>query len=252
MSEYIVGKNPIMEALRSGRSINKIWVAEGAQKQAVAPILTLAKEAGVTVQTVPRKKIDQVAEGESHQGILAYIASYDYVEVADILAKAKASGEPPFLVILDEIEDPHNLGSIMRTGDATGVHGIIIPKRRSASLTSTVAKSSAGAIEYVPVARVTNLVRTMEELKEHNIWIVGTDASADQEFREARLDGGIALVIGSEGKGMSRLVRETCDFTVGLPMKGKVTSLNASVAGALLMYEVYRQRNPLPAKAKRD
>lgn len=246
MSEYIVGKNPVLEALRSGRSINKIWVAEGSQKQAVSPILALAKDNGVIVQWVPRKKIDQVAEGESHQGVLAYVASYDYTELDDILARAEAAGEPPFLVILDEVEDPHNLGSIMRTGDAAGIHGVIIPKRRSASLTSTVAKASAGAIEYVPVARVTNLVRTMEELKERNIWIVGTDASGDKEFREARLDGGIALVIGSEGKGMSRLVRETCDFTVKLPMKGRVTSLNASVAGALLMYEVYRQRNPLP------
>lgn len=248
MSEYIVGKNPVLEALRSGRSINKIWIAEGAQKQAVAPILSLAKEAGIIVQTVPRKKIDQIAEGESHQGVLAYVASYDYVQVEDILARAEKAGEPPFILILDEIEDPHNLGSMMRTGDAVGIHGIIIPKRRSVSLTSTVAKSSAGAIEYVPVARVTNLVRTMEELKERNIWIVGTDASAEQDFREARLDGGIALVIGSEGKGMSRLVRETCDFTVKLPMHGRVTSLNASVAGALLMYEVYRQRHPLGKK----
>jgi 23S rRNA (guanosine2251-2'-O)-methyltransferase len=248
VSEYIVGKNPVLEALRSGRSINKIWIAEGAQKQAVAPILSLAKEAGIIVQTVPRKKIDQIAEGESHQGVLAYVASYDYVQVEDILARAEKAGEPPFILILDEIEDPHNLGSMMRTGDAVGIHGIIIPKRRSVSLTSTVAKSSAGAIEYVPVARVTNLVRTMEELKERNIWIVGTDASAEQDFREARLDGGIALVIGSEGKGMSRLVRETCDFTVKLPMHGRVTSLNASVAGALLMYEVYRQRHPLGKK----
>lgn len=248
MSEYIVGKNPVLEALRSGRSINKIWIAEGAQKQVVAPILSLAKEAGIIVQTVPRKKIDQIAEGESHQGVLAYVASYDYVQVEDILARAEKAGEPPFILILDEIEDPHNLGSMMRTGDAVGIHGIIIPKRRSVSLTSTVAKSSAGAIEYVPVARVTNLVRTMEELKERNIWIVGTDASAEQDFREARLDGGIALVIGSEGKGMSRLVRETCDFTVKLPMHGRVTSLNASVAGALLMYEVYRQRHPLGKK----
>lgn len=248
MSEYIVGKNPVLEALRSGRSINKIWIAEGAQKQVVAPILSLAKEAGIIVQTVPRKKIDQIAEGESHQGVLAYVASYDYVQVEDIFARAEKAGEPPFILILDEIEDPHNLGSMMRTGDAVGIHGIIIPKRRSVSLTSTVAKSSAGAIEYVPVARVTNLVRTMEELKERNIWIVGTDASAEQDFREARLDGGIALVIGSEGKGMSRLVRETCDFTVKLPMHGRVTSLNASVAGALLMYEVYRQRHPLGKK----
>lgn len=207
--------------------------------------MALAKEAGVTVQIVPRKKLDQAAEGESHQGILAYIAAYDYAELDDILAKAAASGQPPFLVILDEVEDPHNLGSILRTADATGVHGVIIPKRRAAGLTSTVAKASAGAIEYVPVARVTNLARTIEDLKERNIWVVGTDASGTEEFRQARFDMGVALVIGSEGKGMSRLIREKCDFTVKLPMAGRVTSLNASVAGALLMYEVYRQRHPL-------
>lgn len=245
MSEYIVGKNPVIEALRSGRSINKIWIAEGSQKGVSGQVMALAKEAGVTVQIVPRKKLDQAAEGESHQGILAYIAAYDYTELDDILAKAEASGQLPFLVILDEIEDPHNLGSILRTADATGVHGVIIPKRRSAGLTSTVAKASAGAVEYVPVARVTNLARTIEDLKERNIWVVGTDASGTEEFRQARLDMGVALVIGSEGKGMSRLIREKCDFTVKLPMAGRVTSLNASVAGALLMYEVYRQRHPL-------
>ncbi|WP_286887332.1 23S rRNA (guanosine(2251)-2'-O)-methyltransferase RlmB [Aneurinibacillus sp. UBA3580] len=245
MSEYIVGKNPVLEALRSGRSINKIWIAEGSQKGVTGQVMALAKEAGVTIQIVPRKKLDQAAAGESHQGILAYIAAYDYVEVDEILARAETSGEPPFLVILDEIEDPHNLGSILRTADATGVHGVIIPKRRSAGLTSTVAKASAGAIEYVPVARVANLARTIEDLKERNIWVVGTDASGAEEFREARLDMGIALVIGSEGKGMSRLIEKKCDFTVKLPMIGHVTSLNASVAGALLMYEVYRQRHPL-------
>jgi 23S rRNA (guanosine2251-2'-O)-methyltransferase len=245
MSEYIVGKNPVLEALRSGRSINKIWIAEGSQKGVTGQITALAKEAGVTVQIVPRKKLDQVAEGESHQGVLAYIAAYDYVELDEILRRAESSGEPPFLVILDEIEDPHNLGSILRTADATGVHGVIIPKRRSAGLTSTVAKASAGAIEYVPVARVTNIARTIDDLKERNIWVMGTDASGEEEFRQARLDMGIALVIGSEGRGMSRLIREKCDFTVKLPMVGHVTSLNASVAGALLMYEVYRQRHPL-------
>ncbi|AMA74471.1 MULTISPECIES: 23S rRNA (guanosine(2251)-2'-O)-methyltransferase RlmB [Aneurinibacillus] len=245
MSEYIVGKNPVLEALRSGRSINKIWIAENSQKGAANQVIALAKKAGVTVQIVPRKKLDQAAEGESHQGVLAYVAAYDYVELDEILHRAETSGEPPFLVLLDEIEDPHNLGSILRTADATGVHGIIIPKRRSAGLTSTVAKTSAGAIEYVPVARVTNLARTIDELKKHNIWVIGTDASGEKEFREARFDMGVALVIGSEGKGMSRLVKEKCDFTVKLPMVGRVTSLNASVASALLMYEVYRQRHPL-------
>ncbi len=245
MSEYIVGKNPVLEALRSGRPINKIWIAEGSQKGTTGQVMVLAKEAGVTVQIVPRKKLDQAAEGESHQGVLAFIAAHQYAEIEDLLRRAEEAGEPPFLIILDEVEDPHNLGSVLRTADATGVHGVIIPKRRSAGLTSTVAKASAGAIEYVPVARVVNIAQTIDLLKERNIWVVGTDASGKEEFREARLDMGIALVIGSEGKGMSRLVKEKCDFTVQLPMVGHVTSLNASVAAALLMYEVYRQRHPL-------
>lgn len=243
--EYIIGKNPVLEILRSGRSVNKIWVAEGSLKGPMNQIIGMAKEAKIQVQFVPKKKLDQVAEGESHQGVIAFAAAYDYVEVEDILQKAEEKGEPPFLLILDEIEDPHNLGSILRTADVVGAHGVIIPKRRAVGLTSTVAKSSAGAMEYVPVARVTNIARTMEELKEKGIWMVGTDASGEQDFRQAKYDMPIGLVIGSEGKGMSRLVKETCDFTVRLPMAGHVTSLNASVAGALMMFEVFRQRHPI-------
>jgi 23S rRNA (guanosine2251-2'-O)-methyltransferase len=243
--EYLIGKNPVLEALRSGRSINKIWIAEGSLKGPMNQVMTMAKEAKLQVQLVPKKKLDQISEGESHQGVVAFVAAFEYAEVEDILAKANEKGEPPYVLILDEIEDPHNLGSILRTADAVGAHGVIIPKRRAVGLTSTVAKSSAGALEYVPVARVTNIVRTMEELKEKGIWMVGTDASGDQDFRQGRYDMPIGLVIGSEGKGMSRLVRETCDFVVKLPMKGSVTSLNASVAAALLMFEIYRQRNPL-------
>lgn len=243
--EYIIGKNPVLEILRSGRSVNKIWVAEGSLKGPMNQIIGMAKEAKIQVQFVPKKKLDQVAEGESHQGVIAFAAAYDYVEVEDILKKAEEKGEPAFLLILDEIEDPHNLGSILRTADVVGAHGVIIPKRRAVGLTSTVAKSSAGAMEYVPVARVTNIVRTMEELKEKGIWMVGTDALGEQDFRQAKYDMPIGLIIGSEGKGMSRLVKETCDFTVRLPMVGHVTSLNASVAGALLMFEVFRQRHPI-------
>jgi len=243
--EYIVGKNPVLEVLRSGRSVNKIWIAEGSLKGTMNQVMGMAKEAKIQVQLVPKKKLDQVAEGEAHQGVVAFVAAHAYAEVEDILQAAKEKNEEPFILILDEIEDPHNLGSILRTADAVGAHGVIIPKRRAVGLTSTVAKSSAGAMEYVPVARVTNIARTMEELKEKGIWMVGTDASGTQDFRQGRYDMGIGLVIGSEGKGMSRLVKETCDFTVRLPMVGQVTSLNASVAAALLMFEVHRQRKPI-------
>ncbi|GMB09983.1 23S rRNA (guanosine2251-2'-O)-methyltransferase [Thermolongibacillus altinsuensis] len=242
--DLIIGKNPVLEALKSGREINKIWIAEGSQRGQMQSIIQLAKQAGVLIQYVPKKKMDQMAEG-NHQGVVAQVAAYRYYEVDDLFKKAEQSGEPPFLIILDEIEDPHNLGSIMRTADAVGAHGIIIPKRRAVGLTATVAKASTGAIEYIPVARVTNLARTVDELKERGVWIVGTDAKGEQDYRS--LDGTmpLALVIGSEGKGMSRLIREKCDFLIRLPMKGRVTSLNASVAASLLMYEVYRKRNPL-------
>lgn len=245
MSEWIAGKNPVLEALRSGRSINKIWISEGSQKGQMRDVIALAKQQGVVVQLVPRKKLDQLAEGQSHQGVIASVAAYDYVELEDVLKKAEGKGEVPFLLILDELEDPHNLGSILRTADAVGAHGVIIPKRRSVGLTSTVAKASAGAVEYIPVARVTNIAQTIDELKEQGIWIVGTDASGKEDYREVKYDMPVALVIGSEGKGMSRLVKEKCDFVLRLPMRGEVSSLNASVAAALLMYEVYRQRHPL-------
>lgn len=242
--EYIIGRNPVIEALKSGRDINKIWVAEGANKGQIHTVLQLAKEQGVIVQQAPNKKLDQLAEG-NHQGVIAHVAAYKYAELDDLFRTAEKQQETPFFLILDEIEDPHNLGSIMRTADAVGAHGIIIPKRRAVGLTAAVAKASTGAIEYIPVVRVTNLTRTIEELKERGIWIAGTDAKGTDDYRG--LDGTmpLGLVIGSEGKGMSRLVREQCDFLVRLPMAGKVTSLNASVAAGLLMYEVYRKRHPL-------
>jgi 23S rRNA (guanosine2251-2'-O)-methyltransferase len=213
--EYIVGKNPVIEALKSERDINKILIAEGSQR------------------------------GQMQQGVLAYVAAYQYAEMDDLFAAAEKKNETPFFLLLDEIEDPHNLGSIMRTADSVGAHGIIIPKRRAVGLTATVAKASTGAIEYIPVVRVTNMARTIDELKERGIWIAGTDAKGKDDYR--RLDGTLplGLVIGSEGKGMGRLIRDKCDFLIHLPMVGKVTSLNASVAASLLMYEVYRKRNPL-------
>jgi 23S rRNA (guanosine2251-2'-O)-methyltransferase len=241
--DFIIGKNPVIEALKSEREINKIWIAEGVQRNSIQPIIQLAKQNGVLVQYVPKKKLDQMVEG-AHQGVVAQVAAYRYYEVDDLFARASEKNEPPFFLILDELEDPHNLGSIMRTADAVGAHGIIIPKRRSVGLTATVAKASTGAIEYIPVARVTNLARTIDKLKERGVWIVGTDAKAKDDYRS--LDGTmpLALVIGSEGKGIGRLILEKCDFLIHLPMRGHVTSLNASVAASLLMYEVYRKRYP--------
>ncbi|MEH7108925.1 MULTISPECIES: 23S rRNA (guanosine(2251)-2'-O)-methyltransferase RlmB [Bacillaceae] len=242
--EYIIGKNPVMEAIKSERDINKILIAEGSQRGQMQQLIHLAKEANVLVQFVPKKKLDQITD-QNHQGVLAYIAAYQYAELDDLFKAAEQKNEPPFFLILDEIEDPHNLGSIMRTADSVGAHGIIIPKRRAVGLTATVAKASTGAIEYIPVVRVTNLAQTIDELKDRGVWIAGTDASGKDDYR--RLDGTIplGLVIGSEGKGMGRLIRDKCDFLIHIPMAGKVTSLNASVAAALLMYEVYRKRNPL-------
>lgn len=238
--EMIAGKNPVLEALRSGREINKLWIAEGVKKTGVQELMDLARERGVLVQFVPKQKIDKLAE--NHQGIVASVAAYDYAELEDLFAVAQAKQEDPFFIILDELEDPHNLGSIMRTADAIGVHGIIIPKRRAVGLTAVVAKASTGAIEHVPVVRVTNLAQTVDELKERGVWIAGTDAQGSADYRKMDATLPLAVIIGSEGKGMARLLRDKCDFLYHLPMIGHVTSLNASVAAALLMYEVYRKR----------
>lgn len=240
--EIIVGKNPVLEALRSGREINKIWISEGAKKSGIKELLDLARERGVFVQFVPKKKIDQLSPEANHQGIAASIAAYKYADLDDLFDVAKARNEDPFFIILDELEDPHNLGSIIRTADAIGVHGIIIPKRRSVGLTATVAKASTGAIEHVPVCRVNNLAQTVDELKERGLWIAGTDAQGSIDYRKMDAALPLAIIIGSEGKGMSRLLKEKCDFLYYLPMVGHVNSLNASVAAALLMYEVYRKR----------
>lgn len=243
--EMIIGRNPVMEALKSGRSVNKVIISQQINAQFHSQIQGLSKSAGTIIQKVPKKKLDQLADGGNHQGVIAYVASYQYASIDDLFAKAEARNEEPFFIILDELEDPHNLGSILRTADATGVHGIIIPKHRSVGLTATVAKTSAGAIEYIPVARVTNITDTISELKERHVWVVGTDMKNSEDYRT--LDGTlpIALVIGNEGKGISRLVKENCDWTVSLPMTGSVSSLNASVACSLLLYEVYRKRYPV-------
>ena len=242
--ELIAGKHSVVEALKAGRSINKIWIAEGTQQKQMQPILIEAKNRGVVVQTADKRKLDTLVPGIQHQGVVAQAAPYVYVEVEDLLAAAAAKDEDPFLIILDEIEDPHNLGSILRTADCTGVHGVIIPKRRSAQVNATVSKTSAGAAEYVPVARVTNLAQTMEKLKEAGVWIAGTDVQTDSEIYDTDVfKGPLALVIGNEGEGMGRLVREKCDVLIKLPMQGRINSLNASVAAGVVMYEVLRQRS---------
>ncbi|MFC4323858.1 23S rRNA (guanosine(2251)-2'-O)-methyltransferase RlmB [Litchfieldia salsa] len=243
-TDFIIGRNPVIEALKSEREINKILVAEGSQKGSMSVIINLANEKGVLLQIVPKKKIDQMVEG-NHQGVIAQVAAYEYAEIDDLFKLAEEKGESPFFLLLDEIEDPHNLGSILRTADSVGAHGVIIPKRRAVGLTATVAKASTGAIEYIPVARVTNLARAIDELKERGVWIFGTDASGKDDYRNMDGELPLGLVIGSEGKGIGRLIRDKCDFLIRLPMKGKVTSLNASVAASLLMYEVYRKRNPI-------
>lgn len=242
--DIIMGKNPVLEALKSGRDINKIFIAEGSQGGQMQQVIGLAKASNVFVQFVPKKKLDQMAEG-NHQGVVAQVAAYQYAEMDDLFLAAEKRNEAPFFLLLDEIEDPHNLGSIMRTADAVGAHGIIIPKRRAVGLTATVAKASTGAIEHIPVVRVTNMARTIDELKEKGVWIAGTDAKGSQDYRHFDGTLPLGLVIGSEGKGMGRLIRDKCDFLIHLPMAGHVTSLNASVAAALLMYEVYRKRHPL-------
>jgi 23S rRNA (guanosine2251-2'-O)-methyltransferase len=242
--DYIIGKNPVIEALKSDRDVNKVLIAEGSQKGQMQQVIGLAKERNVMVQFVPKKKIDGLVEG-NHQGVIAQVAAYQYAELDDLFALAEKRNESPFFILLDEIEDPHNLGSIMRTADAVGAHGIIIPKRRAVGLTATVAKASTGAIEYIPVVRVTNMARTIDDLKDRGVWIAGTDAKGKEDFRTFDGTMPLGLVIGSEGKGMGRLIRDKCDFLIRLPMKGKVTSLNASVAASLLMYEVFRKRYPL-------
>lgn len=244
-NELIIGRNAVLEALRANREMNKIWISENARGSQMKELLDLAKRSGALIQFVPKKRLDALAETPNHQGVVASVAAYEYATIDDLFATAESRNEPPFFLLLDEIEDPHNLGSIIRTADSAGVHGVIIPRRRSVGLTATVAKASTGAIEYVPVVRVNNLAQTIEQLKKRGIWFVGADAKGDQDFREVDYTLPICIVIGSEGKGISRLVQQKCDFLVRLPMRGKVTSLNASVAAALFMYEAMRKRHPL-------
>lgn len=241
-SNQIEGRNPVKEALKAGRTIEKILVSKGELSGSIREILGIAKEQKLVLQYVERSKLNEMSVSHAHQGVIAIASAHTYVEVADIIKKAEQKEEDGFIIILDEITDPHNLGSILRTADACGAHGVIIPKRRSVGLTPVVAKSSAGAIEYMPVAKVSNIAQTIDYLKKEGYWIAGAEMGARQYYYETNLKGSIVIVIGSEGKGIGRLIREKCDFLLGIPMLGNVSSLNAAIAGAILMYEVRRQR----------
>jgi 23S rRNA (guanosine2251-2'-O)-methyltransferase len=241
-AEFIAGKNPVLEALQAGRPLSKILLAQGLKQSSVKEIMSLARTRQIPYQFVARERLDFLVPGNIHQGIVAQAGAKEYVDWEEIVEKALQKGTDPFLVLLDGLEDPRNLGAILRTAEAVGVDGVIIPKHRSVSLTAAVARSSAGAVEYVPVARVPNLPLIMDRLKEKGYWIVGTDSQAEQKYFEADLKGPLAVVLGSEGKGLGKLVKEKCDFLVSIPMLGQVNSLNVSVAGALLFYEIIRQR----------
>lgn len=239
--DVISGRNCVSEALNSGRAIDSIMIARGNKSGGIAVLLAKAKDKGITIKEVDSKKLDFLSGSAVHQGIVALAAVKEYAVLEDVFALAEERGEPPFIIILDEIEDPHNLGAIIRTAECTGVHGVIVPKRRSAGLSYTVGRASAGAVEYVPVVRVTNIPAVIDQLKEKNIWVYGSDMDGT-DSSQTNLSGAIALVIGNEGKGIGRLVKEKCDGILSLPMKGRINSLNASVAAGVLMYDVLRQR----------
>ena len=237
----IYGRNAVLEAFRSGNTIDRLYVQEGVADGTLQSILRTAKKTDAVINFVNKDRLNKYAEGDKHQGVVAMAAAYNYADVEDILNAAKEKGEPPFIIVLDDIEDPHNLGAIIRTANQAGAHGVIIPKRHAVGLTATVARTSAGAINYTPVAKVTNISRTIEELKEKGIWFACADMSGELMYN-CNLTGAIGLVIGSEGSGVSRLVKEKCDFVVKIPMFGQIDSLNASVAAGVLSYEIVRQR----------
>lgn len=242
MSEYIIeGRNPVIEAFRAGKEIDKLYILDGCQD---GPVMTIKREArkhDTLIRYVNRERLDQLSETGTHQGVIAYVAAYEYSEIDDIFALAEKKNEPPFIILLDGIEDPHNLGAIIRTANQAGAHGIIIPKNRAVGLTATVARTSAGAINYVPVAKVTNLGQTIEELKKRGLWFVCADMDGTVMY-DLNLKGPIGMVIGNEGEGVGRLVKEKCDMVASIPMKGDIDSLNASVAAGVLAYEIVRQR----------
>lgn len=241
-NDQVEGRNSVIELLESGRDINKIYILEGERHGSINKIIGMAKERKIIITQISKAKLNQMAQTENNQGVIAIVPPFDYCEIEDILEEANKRNENPFILILDGIEDPHNLGSIIRTAETAGVHGIIIPKRRAANVNSTVSKVSAGAVEHMKIARVNNINDAIQMLKDNGVWIYGTDMEADKYYYDEDYKGSVAIVIGSEGFGMNRLVKENCDFLVKIPMKGKITSLNASVSAGIVMYEVVKQR----------
>lgn len=242
ISDQVEGRNSVLELLESDNDINKLYVQSGEKHGAIIKIIAKAKEKKVVISEIDKNKLDQMSETHNHQGVIAIVPPYNYSSVEEILELAKSKDEKPFVIICDGIEDPHNLGSIIRTAECVGAHGVIIPKRRSAAVNATVNKTSAGAVAYVKVARVTNLNDTIKELQDNGVWIYGTDMDGTDNYNEVKYDSGVGIVVGSEGFGMSRLVKENCDFLVRIPMAGKINSLNASVSASIVMYEVMNQR----------
>lgn len=241
MADIIIGRNAVFEALRSDREIEKLFVGKGAEGS-IRKIIGMAKDKKIPIQYREKTALDRIADAKSHQGVVAQVSPYTYCDIEDILKKAEERGEDPFIIVLDGLEDPHNLGAVMRTAECCGAHGIVIPKRRSVGITETVIKASAGAVEYMLCAKVSNIGQAVDMLKERGVWVAACDMDGSL-YTEKDLTGSLALVVGSEGSGISRLVKEKCDFSVSIPMKGKITSLNASNAAAVLMYEVIRQRD---------
>ena len=241
-ADIIEGRNSVMEALRSGRTIDKLLVQKGDKQGSIIKILKMAKESGITVSYAEKAKLDSLSSTKSHQGIIAFVAAKEYVSLKEIINIANQKGEKPFIIICDEITDPHNLGSIIRTANAAGAHGVVISKHNAVGLNSTVSKTSAGAVEFTPVAKVSSIANAIETLKKDNVWVVGADMDGSETIYEHDFSGGCAIVIGNEGKGISHLVKQRCDFIVNIPMYGEISSLNASVAGALMIYEVVRSR----------
>lgn len=246
--DYIAGRNAVMEALKSGRPLDSVLVARGDRQGSIGPIIAKCRQLNVPVKEVDIRKLDNMAQ--NHQGVIAVAACKEYASVDDLFALAAERGEPPFFIVCDELEDPHNLGAILRTAEAAGAHGVIVPRRRAAGLTSTVYKASAGAVEYVPVARVANITETLKELKKQGVWVYGLDMDGET-WCQTDLTGAVALVVGSEGRGISRLVKEQCDFILSLPMAGQINSLNASVATGIVLYEAARQRQNIKAIQKK-
>lgn len=239
----IEGRNALTEALRAGRAIDKVYVANGDTNRSLNHLIAQAKQAGAVIVKTERAKLDQMSPTGAHQGVIASVAAHDYSTLDDIFARAEGRGEAPLIVVCDELSDPHNLGAIIRSAECAGAHGIIIPKRRSVGLTAVVSKTSAGALEYMPVARVSNIAQAIRELKERGVWVLGTAADGNTRLYDADLKGPAAIIIGNEGEGMSRLVAEQCDYLVSIPMRGRISSLNASAAAAILLYEAVRQRS---------